>query len=105
MYLRGIDDPETIPPVGKDMKDSSVGGLITGQVGRDDIFAVKGSFAIDKTAIWYRFMAIAVWRHVLLEERSCCLMVPVRQDDVAFLVVCVKEGIGRWWIPNDDCAY
>lgn len=43
------------------MKDSSVGGLITGQVGRHDIFAVKSSFAINKTAIGYWFMAIAVW--------------------------------------------
>lgn len=60
-YLRSIDDPETIPPVGENMKDRSVGGLITGQVGRDDIFAVKGSFAIDKTAVGYWFMAIAGW--------------------------------------------
>ena len=43
------------------MKYSSVGGLITGQVGWDDIFTVKGSFAINKAAVGYWFMAIAGW--------------------------------------------
>jgi hypothetical protein len=102
--LRGVDEPETIAPVGDDMNGGSF-TRTTRQVGRDDIFAIEDSFAVDETAVGYWFMAVAIRRHVFLEKRSCSLVVPVRQDDIALLVVGMKKGVCRRWIPNDECAY
>lgn len=86
------------------MKDGSF-TRTTWQVGRDDILAIKDSFAVDETAVGHWFMAIAFRRQVFLEKRSCSLMVPVRQDDIALFVVGMKKRVCGWWIPNDECAY
>jgi hypothetical protein len=47
---------------------------------------------------------MATWRHVVGEERTCGLMIPVCENNVPFFVIGVHEGVCFWRVSDDDGA-
>lgn len=40
----------------------------------------------------------------MFEQHACWLMIPIGEDDCAFFVVGVQEGVCLGWLPDDDGA-
>lgn len=69
-----------------------------------NVCAVEGVFAVDETIVGHGLPAKTVRSEIAGEQRSCWLMVPVRDYNCPLLVVGVQERVGLWWFMDDDGA-
>jgi hypothetical protein len=85
------------------VKDGAL-AFFTLEICWNNVCAVEGMFSVDQTIVGHGLHAMTVRREVVGEQRSCGLMVPVRDDDCPLLVVGVQERVGLRWFVDDDGA-